>query len=270
MALIEVRPDLCVQCGICCEVCPIKVLKMEENKGPIAVNPEFCNSCGHCVAVCPTKALNHERAPLTKQTEIHSSTKISAEQAALFLRSRRSSRRYKQEAVPHEQLAKLVDMARFAPTASNSQNISYMVIEQRQILREVVELTVQWMEAKVATPPFHKSMPLHIRAWRQGKEDTVLRNAPHLILAMAPKGFAKGRENTISALSYLELFAPALGLGSCWAGILEMCIFDGYAPLLALFPVPEGNVITGAVMAGYPQYTFRRLPDRDPLSVIYV
>ena len=58
--------------------------------------------------------------------------------------------------------------------------------------------------------------------------DTVLRNAPHLIIATAPKDFKNGRENTISQLTYAELYATTIGLGSCWAGLFEFCAFSNY------------------------------------------
>jgi hypothetical protein len=31
--------------------------------------------------------------------------------------------------------------------------------------------------------------------------------------------------------------------------------------------IPEGTQIVGMLMAGYPKYTFPRLPKRDPLKV---
>ena len=65
------------------------------------------------------------------------------------------------------------------------------------------------------------------RAYSEQGLDNILRDAPHLILAMAQKDFVRGRENSVFSLAYLELFAPSLGLGSCWAGIVEMCIFAG-------------------------------------------
>jgi nitroreductase len=76
--------------------------------------------------------------------------------------------------------------------------------------------------------------------------------------------------NTIFAFAYLALFATALGLGSCWAGILEMCIFAQHEPILNLFQIEKGKAITGAVMAGFPQYHYRRLVERNPLAVTWI
>jgi nitroreductase len=63
------------------------------------------------------------------------------------------------------------------------------------------------------------------------------------------------------------LFAPNIGLGSCWAGLLELAAFAGHQKLLDLFKIPEGKVFTGAMMVGYPKYIYKRLVDRNPLDV---
>ena len=54
-----------------------------------------------------------------------------------------------------------------------------------------------------------------ISDYRNNKVDTILRDAPNIILTLADEDFRKGRENSIFSLSYLELYAPSLGLGSC-------------------------------------------------------
>lgn len=267
MALIEVNTEACIKCGLCIGACPTRVLTMGE-KGPEEIMAQNCIACGHCVAICPTKAINNERTPLDKQVELTEWSPLDKKTAQQFLRSRRSIRCYKDTPVPKDKLLELVEIARFAPTASNGQGISYIIINDKEILKKVTRVIIEWMEAEVLKgPKSHWSFPLHISVYREKEMDSILRDAPHLILAMAKRDFARGRENTIFSLAYLELFAPSLGLGSCWAGLVEACIFAGYAPLLELFNVPKDKVITGAVMTGYPKYKFKRLTDRNPLDV---
>jgi nitroreductase/NAD-dependent dihydropyrimidine dehydrogenase PreA subunit len=265
MNLISVNREKCIKCGICAKECPTLVLSIGEN-GPEAVAPLDCIACGHCVAVCPTAALDHSKTPLAHQLDTTGFPKLAAEEAKRFLLSRRSIRCYKKTGVPREALLKLVDVARFAPTASNQQGISYVIVDDEKILAEAVEIVIGWLENDAL---LSERFAHYLKAYREEGIDIVLRGAPNLILATAAADFSRGRENSVFSLAYLELYAPTLGLGSCWAGILEVCALSEQSPMLNLFHIPEGKKITGAVMVGYPQYSYKRLVDREPLDVTF-
>ena len=265
MNLIKIDQSLCIKCGICTKVCPTRILSMNEN-GP----QENDSKCMYCLwSMCcrmPYGAIDNVKTPLSNQVDIKNFPVINSQTAEQFLRSRRSIRCYKNTPVPQEKLLKLVDIAHFAPTASNSQGISYIIVKDKKILEKATKVIIEWMEHQLDNPS-HWSFPRHVHNYRKTGIDTILRNAPHLILATAPRDFKNGRENTISSFSYLELFATTLGLGSCWAGLFEMCAFSNYYPLLELFNIPTDKAITGAVMVGYPKYKYKRLVDRNPIDV---
>ncbi|MBC2458852.1 nitroreductase family protein [Clostridium beijerinckii] len=270
MDLITVNQSTCVKCGLCSNVCPSGVLSMNEN-GPIAIHPDNCITCGHCVAVCPSSSIDNIKTPLSNQLYLESFPIIDSSTAESFLRSRRSIRCYKEAKVPQQALLKLVNIARFAPTASNTQGLSYIVIKNKKILQQAASIVVEWMEDQLKNSPSpHWSFSRHVKNYREAGEDSILRNAPHIILATSTKDFKNGIKNTISAFSYLELFATTLGLGSCWAGLFEMCAFSNYKPLLELLQIPDNKVITGAVMVGYPKYKYRKIVDRNPLEVEFL
>lgn len=268
MELIEINPNLCTKCGLCTNVCPSSVLLFDSN-GPRANNPQNCISCGQCVAVCPNSALDNIKTPLSKQTAIDSFPVIDSNTAETFLRSRRSIRCFKSTSIPNDNLIKLLNIARFAPTASNSQGLSYIIVSNKTILNKMSELVVQWMENQ-QNEASHWSFPRHINNYRNLGIDTILRDAPHLIIATAPDTFSNGRSNTISSLSYVELYSTSLGLGSCWAGLFEFCAFSKYEPLLNLLNIPKDKVITGAIMIGYPKYKYQKLVDRNPLNFTFI
>lgn len=171
--------------------------------------------------------------------------------------------------MPKENLLKLIDVAHYAPTASNSEGISYIVVINKNILEKVTKVIYEWMEQQLNNP-CHWSFSRHVQTHKTTGADTILRDAPHLILAIAPKDFKNGRENTISQLTYAELYATTIGLGSCWAGLFEMCAFSNYEPLLSLFNIPKEKIITGAIMVGYPKYKYKKLVDRTALDVKYI
>jgi len=268
MNLINVNQSKCIKCGICSKVCPSGVLSIDKT-GPNVINANNCISCGQCVAVCPNGALDNIKSPIADQIDIENFPVINSKTAEHFLRSRRSIRCYKDAPVPREKLLELINIAHYAPTASNSQCISYIIVENKKILEKAIKIIYDWMEKQLENSS-HWSFPMHVQTYKTTGMDTILRDAPNLILATAPKDFKNGRENTISQLTYAELYATTIGLGSCWAGLFEMCAFSNYLPLLSLFNIPEDRVITGAVMVGYPKYKYKKLVDRNPLDVTFI
>ena len=90
-----------------------------------------------------------------------------------------------------------------------------------------------------------------------------------ILMGTADETFARGRENTILSFAYVELYAPSIGLGTCWAGLLEAAFFSGFSSLPDLMKIPEGRQFTGALMVGYPKIAFRRLVDRNPLDLTF-
>lgn len=100
--------------------------------------------------------------------------------------------------------------------------------------------------------------------------DFILHKAPALVLAIAKDELVeRGRDNGHFALTYAELMAPSLGLGSCWSGFVEFCAQTGYEPLLELLGLPEGYRVAGAIMVGYSKYKYRYMPERAPLTVYF-
>lgn len=262
MGLITLNEERCIKCGLCVEECPTSVLAMEAD-GPKEVRSEACINCGHCVAVCPKEAIDHKGSPLSMQREVGQIQKLSAEEAKNFMRSRRSIRSFKSTAVEREKLIQLVDIAHLAPTASNSQGVSYLIIDDKKTIEAAVEACVSWFDNN---PIWSKALAGLINKYGENKVDTILRDAPSLILTLADDNFRNGRENSVLSLSYLELYAPTLGLGSCWAGIFEICARSENSPMLEFFQIPEKKSITGAVMVGYPKHSFKRFTERNPLS----
>ena len=89
-------------------------------------------------------------------------------------------------------------------------------------------------------------------------------NEPKRIEKLAPAVIAsEGR----FMLTYAELYAPVLGLGSCWAGWAEAAAISGDPGILEVLNLPPGRIVTGAIVVGIPRYRHRRIPARRPLAV---
>jgi nitroreductase/NAD-dependent dihydropyrimidine dehydrogenase PreA subunit len=272
MSLFAIDEEKCRHDGICVRECPAQVITIAEGAIPVPVEnaAEFCINCGHCVAVCPHDAftlesMREELCPPVKK-DLHPQ----AAQVKHLLMERRSVREYKKESVPREILEDLLDTARYAPTGSNKQQVHWTVFENPVEVRQLAALVVDGIRLMLPeTNDEYLSVRMKriVAAWDQGK-DRILRGAPHLIMVHAPAELPSADTDCIIALTYLELYAYARGLGTCWAGYFTTAA-NLYPPLTAALHLPPGHNCSGAVMIGYPQYKYWRIPQRNAPQVTW-
>jgi len=53
---LSLNPDLCTGCGMCTQVCPHAVFRMENRKAAVS-DRDACMECGACALNCPAGAL---------------------------------------------------------------------------------------------------------------------------------------------------------------------------------------------------------------------
>ncbi len=264
MSPITVDTTLCKKDGLCVEVCPSKILAFNEDGFPEEVAGGRCILCGHCAAVCPSEALTHTGLP---REDFLPALKQLPDPAMMdsFLMSRRSIRVFKDRPIARETLLALLDVARRAPTATNSQRLRWIAVEDGAKIHELSKETLNCLRISGANPALLERWE---EQWKSGY-DFILRGAPALVVACAPEEYEWGKPDCAIALTYLELAAEARGLGACWAGYLTR-VAAVHAPLRRMLSVPEGYAVRGGLMLGEPKYTYRRIPPRNPLIVHWV
>ena len=271
MSLFTIDEKLCARDGICVTECPAFVIEMKDKESFPTVTEggeARCINCGHCVAVCPHAAISLARMPVDRCPPIDNDLTLSEAQAEQFLRSRRSVRTYKKQDVDADNLTRLIEIARYAPTGSNSQLVQWLVVPTREKVIELTGLAVDWMRNAVKEKnPMAEAYQMGgiVRAWDNGI-DIISRGAPALVILHGPEAYPIMTIDSAIALSYLDLAAPSLGLGCCWAGFFM--IAAGYWPPLAeALQLPEGHKSFGAMMVGYPKFRYQRLPERNEARV---
>ncbi len=265
MTLIEIDEEKCLKDGLCKLVCPLALIQLPGGGYPKTFPgaEKICIDCGHCVAVCPHGALAQRSMSPEECPELLEELRIGPEEADQFLRSRRSIRRYKKKIVEREELRRIIETARCAPSGHNSQPVRWIVITDPDEVRHLAGLVVDWMGVMLAEKPeFARMMHMDMvrMAWKAGV-DTILCGAPHLIVTHAPKKDRMAPTSCTIAMTYLELAAYSRGLGACWAGFFSLAV-QSYEPLKEALPLPEGHVAPWAMMVGYPKAAYRRLPAR--------
>ena len=183
------------------------------------------------------------------------------------MRSRRSIRLYREKPVPAEEINRLIDIARYAPTGHNSQPVHWMVYAGPEAIKRLGGLVIGWMREKIKqkeeiAQDFH--MEQVVERWELG-QDTILRQAPVLIVTHGAESLTT-QNSSLIALAYLELAAPPLGLGCCWAGFFNHAAND-FKPLQDELALPAGHATYGSMMLGYPQYSYHRLPLRKKPNI---
>ncbi len=184
---------------------------------------------------------------------------ITYEQLLELLKTRRSVRHFEDRPVIRQDLNRLLDAARWAPSNHNRQPWKFFIIEERERIREIAEQVRAGMETKLRSLP--EVAAVHSAGLVQ--YGTFFADAPVLIVAMhklpiaAAAGLWKitphpelvsGEPLSVAmAMQNLLLAAHTLGLGTCVMS----------APLLAddlakTLQVPPGFAITSLIAVGHP------------------
>ncbi|HNX22177.1 MAG TPA: nitroreductase family protein [Bacteroidales bacterium] len=274
---IDISTSTCIQCDRCIKVCPSEVFAKSEAGAPNIRNIEFCIKCGHCVAICPTDAITHESFPKEKIHNFDRKELPTSEQLMFLLKSRRSRRIFTKEPVPEYLIDQIVEAAHRAPTASNSQRVSYKVITDPEQLKMVSDYTIKTFSKigsllnfplikpfiKLFAPAVAKYIPAFKEMeneYKSGK-DIILRGATALVLIYTPKNQHFGCADANLAYQNGSLMAETLGIGQFYTGfVLNAMAQDSKGKLLKALGI-KGKVHAGMAL-GVPQLQFSKYIDR--------
>lgn len=270
MALFRIDEEKCQKDGICADACPMQLIEFSHSgmvPSPVPGAEDVCINCGHCLAVCPHGALSLEKMKVEECRIIQNDLKIDWKQAEQYLLSRRSIRTYKAQPLDDEDIKKLIAIATQAPSGHNSQPVSWLVIKEKEEVKRLSGVVVDWMRTLLEErSPLVEMLHLDkvVETWDDGK-DRICRGAPHVIVAHAHKDMRTAPASGTIALTYLELAAFAMGLGACWAGFFNLAALH-YQPMLEALQLPKDHIPLGSMMVGRPKYKYHRIPKRnDPV-----
>jgi nitroreductase/NAD-dependent dihydropyrimidine dehydrogenase PreA subunit len=268
MALLEINKETCTKCGLCATQCNMIIFKEGSYPRQLPGTDEFCMRCGHCVAVCPTGSLTHKEMPQTQTPQIDKKLEISYEQCAQLIKSRRSIRNYRDKAVPKEEIERIIDVARYAPTGHNMQDVRWLVINDRAYVNKIRAIGADWLRFVMKNNPQMAAMFAGIVELLDQGRDMFLQGAPAVVVAYAEKNNPMSATDCAIALGYFDLAAKSAGLGCCWAGFFYISA-GSYPPMMEAVALPDGFTPYGALMVGYPKYKYTRIPARQRARIIY-
>lgn len=272
MPTLKVNHANCTCCGECAATCPLRIIRLPDGNFPRFCDdgPDRCIICGHCEAVCPTGAINLCDPRLDPAVYPATQPAIPQEQFAQHLRMRRSIRRFNPDPVKRKTLQELLDLMRYAPTGINNQEMHWLVVYDTTELQRLSGMVVDWMRHLLSQPgPGVPTVNFEglIKSWDKGN-DPISRNAPHLVLTHTHQDFSLGKVDGLIALSYLDLAAPAYGIGTCWAGYFQYAC-ENWQPLRDAIKLPEGHQPAYAMLLGRPAVSYQRAPKRNYGNIVW-
>lgn len=270
MSLITIASEKCKRDGICVASCPLGLIEIKDKLSvpePVFGADEKCLNCGHCVSVCPHDALSLVTMKQNELLPVQKSSLPNPEQIEHLMRSRRSIRAYKKKQVKRETITKLIDIARYAPTGHNTQSVGWMVIDDKEEIRRLAGIIIDWFKnlIKEQSPMAQQfSLDSFVSAWEAGN-DMVLRDASAIVITHAPKAYGAAEINNTIALTYFELAASTFGIGTCWAGVINLAV-NQWEPFQQALGIPKTDTCL-AMMVGYPKFKYHKIPMRNKAKI---
>lgn len=152
------------------------------------------------------------------------------------IRGRTSIRRFKQAPVPDEDILKILDAGRLAPSANNTQPWSFLVIRDKAVLvgmaeavRRQIDRMIPYAEDEKQAKrlaaykgtyyTFFETSPAVIAVFMEGYDAGTNKLLGRMgyttedILRLRPN---PGLQSVAAAIEHMLLAAHALGYGSCW------------------------------------------------------
>jgi nitroreductase/Pyruvate/2-oxoacid:ferredoxin oxidoreductase delta subunit len=270
MALVEFNKETCTKCNACVAACAGSIIIPQKDGYPrlFPGADEFCMRCGHCVAVCPTDSVTHQEMQLEQCPPIDKKLEVNFEQVSQLIKSRRSIREFQDKPVSREVIERIIDVARYAPTGGNMQEVQWLVIDNPEELKKLTAIGVDWFRSmSEGNTPWAMQMQAILRLHEIGI-NIFLRDAPAVVVAFAEKNNPIATADCVIATSYFDLAAKAAGLGCYWNGYFYMSA-QSFPPMVKAIALPEGFMPYAALCVGYPKYKYQRIPARKEARIIY-
>jgi len=286
---ITVDRARCVVCGQCVKVCPSEYLAIEDKKVVEREDPPMgCLTCGHCAAICPQAAISVESEGFLREDVFDFSKFAPASYESLYrlLAGRRSIRQFKDQAVPTDIVAKILEAAQTAPAGLPPSDVKVCVLNGKAQVRAFAfdfldeSARMAWLFSKAGiwvlrpfmTAEQHKEMrekiaPLYLallQGRREGK-DFLFYDAPLAMLFLTSEGDPV--DPTIAA-TYAMIAAESLGLGSCMIGTVAPMLLKVKGEFKDKYRIPKDAGQGLAVIFGYPQMKFQRAVRRRFAGIV--
>ena len=153
------------------------------------------------------------------------------------IQNRKSTRRYKDTPVTDAQIADLLEAARLAPSAGNTQPWQFVVVRDEELRKRLA--------TAAHNQPWMAEAPVFIVCVADSAPRFPDREGLSLDESSDPVGLKMIIRDTAIATEHILLEAEHLGLGSCW---IAWFVQEDIRPILH---IPEDQYVVAIVTIGY-------------------
>lgn len=260
-----IATERCMQCGACIDDCPFHLIEMAPDFP--ALNPakvHHCIHCQHCLAICPTGALSilgfkpEDSIPLPESLP-------TAQQLIALIKGRRSMRRFLPEPLDSKVINQMIATVANGPTGKNNRQCLFTVIDDPATMAVFRAETLEGLRRAVATKRLSESLGYFrhvVSAWDQGR-DIIFRDAPHLLMVSVPPAVTTPDADIVIAMSYFELLAASMGIGTLWNAMIRWALSTIDVDLYRRLGIPDDHIKGYAMLFGRPAVQYPRTVQRD-------
>lgn len=179
-----------------------------------------------------------------------------------IIKTRRSTRNFKEKGLEKEKLNQIIEAARYAPSGGNNQSSHFIVIQNKQFLDELAKMAMNEFSQMEVKEDMYKSLKSSIMQSKKGNY-VFHYHAPVLVVVCNKKGYGNAMADSACAIENMLIMANALDLGSCY--INQLTWLSEHEVIRNKLNLNEDEMVCGAVAIGYPN-TIDGLPNRQPLE----
>jgi len=188
------------------------------------------------------------------------------------IKKRRSIRRYEKTPVEKQTIQKIIEVGRYAPSATNRQPWRFIVITKKTMINDIANVIKNEIRKilkkrfflKYFFPSLKNEKTVQFLASTiVSEKDVLFFDAPVLIFVITKKRKFND-ESCACCAQNMMLAADALGLGSCWIGFAHFLGLN--KQWMKKIGVPKGYHIAAALVFGHPKKRPFHAPPRKPTA----
>ncbi len=249
---VVIDQEKCVGCGLCKKDCV--GFDIEIVNGKAKANGSSCILCGHCEAICPQNAVSITGFE-DEVTEFDEQVRLNPNQLMAAIKTRRTIRQFTEEKVPQEVIDMIFEAGRMAPTGTNSQGTSYVLLDEKKKDCEAVAVK---MFSKVLN--LGKKFIPQLASMKIGP-DFFFKKAPLVIVI-----FGNDAVSASLAAENMAFMAEANGLGVLFSGFFTTCVKLN-SKIRKIMGVKKKPKAVTTLVIGYPAVKYHKTPHRKALKL---